>query len=46
MKNILIVDDDQNVAEMLSEVAKAMGKHPLTAANGREGLKKVSGAFL
>ncbi|MCK5327417.1 MAG: sigma-54-dependent Fis family transcriptional regulator, partial [Candidatus Latescibacteria bacterium] len=40
MKNILIVDDDQAVAEMLSEVVKAMGKHPITAANGREGLEK------
>ncbi|MCD6335759.1 MAG: response regulator [Candidatus Latescibacteria bacterium] len=40
MKNILIVDDDHAVAEMLSEVVKAMGKHPITAANGREGLEK------
>lgn len=40
MENILIVDDDQAVLEMLSDVIENMGKHPITASNGREGLKK------
>ena len=40
MKNILIIDDDQDVAELFSEFVKVMGKHPITAADGREGLEK------
>jgi len=38
--NILIVDDDQDVREVLSDVVKNMGKHSITASDGREGLKR------
>ena len=40
MDNILIVDDDQAVRELLSDVVKNMGKHSITASDGREGLKR------
>ena len=40
MDNILIVDDDQAVREVLSDVVKNMGKHSITASDGREGLKR------
>ena len=40
MDNILIVDDDQDVREVLSDVVKNMGKHSITASDGREGLKR------
>lgn len=40
MDNILIVDDDQDVREVLSDVVKNMGKYPITASDGREGLKR------
>ena len=39
MKKILIVEDDQNTQEMLSEAVKAMGFQPRTEENGKEGLQ-------
>ena len=40
-KKILIVDDEPNVCELLSETLKAAGYDTLTAADGREGLEKA-----
>ncbi|MFH1009055.1 MAG: ATPase, T2SS/T4P/T4SS family [Candidatus Latescibacterota bacterium] len=40
METILIVDDEWEVAEILSGVVENMGKHAITASNGREGLEE------
>jgi DNA-binding response OmpR family regulator len=40
-RKILIVDDDPNVCEFLSEALKDAGYDTLTARDGREGLEKA-----
>ena len=40
-KNILIVDDDPRLRKTLSDVFKAKGYTPITAATGKEALDKV-----
>lgn len=39
--DVLIVDDDPDVAEAFSEVLKAEGHQPRVAYNGREGLNQL-----
>lgn len=41
-KKVLIVDDDPSIVEVLKIRLKASGFDPISAANGKEGLKKAS----
>jgi len=41
MKRVLIVDDNPDVLEMVSELVLANGLQPLTACGGKEALEKV-----
>jgi len=40
MKNILIVDDDEDILSLVSDVVKRWGFNPMVARNGKEGLEK------
>ncbi len=40
MSNILIVDDEQDILEVLPDVVKKWGYHPILAKDGIEGLQK------
>jgi CheY-like chemotaxis protein len=46
MANILIVDDDHDIVEILSDVLKDVGNNVHTAHTGEEGLKVLRAASL
>lgn len=41
MKKILIVDDEQDIVEILTECIHHLGHHPISALNGEDGLQKA-----
>lgn len=45
MSELLIVDDDDDLADVLSEALEAHGHHTRRAANGSQGLKALAAHF-
>jgi DNA-binding NtrC family response regulator len=42
MENILIVDDEENIVNILSELVKRWGYNPIKAQSGKEALEKFN----
>jgi CheY-like chemotaxis protein len=43
MSTVLIIDDDRDITDLLSDVLKRLGYSTLVAHDGREGIRKASG---